>query len=146
MKSKNFDKQFDEGVGLTASLDLAKAKRVLQEPERAKEFIYESEISHVLRPREGVELTEARRTLAIAQLGGLIASRIGFAAILGAVILGNLGISRAWPIYWPVAAMIFIGVTAIVIRIRYLVKDSHAERLVKKLESIPPPVVARSVD
>ena len=34
MKAKNFDQQFDEGVDLTASLDLSKAKRVLQEQKR----------------------------------------------------------------------------------------------------------------
>ena len=34
MKAKNFDKQFDDGVDLTASLDLSKAKRVLQEQKR----------------------------------------------------------------------------------------------------------------
>ena len=30
MKAKAFDKQFDEGADITASLDLSKAKRVLQ--------------------------------------------------------------------------------------------------------------------
>lgn len=30
MKAKEFDKKFDEGVDLTASLDLSKARRVLQ--------------------------------------------------------------------------------------------------------------------
>lgn len=34
MKAKNFEQQFDDGVGLTASLDLSKAKRVLQEQKR----------------------------------------------------------------------------------------------------------------
>ena len=34
MKAKNFDKQFDADVDLTASLDLSKAKRVLQEQKR----------------------------------------------------------------------------------------------------------------
>ena len=34
MKAKNFDKQFDEGVDITASLDLSKAKRVLLEQKR----------------------------------------------------------------------------------------------------------------
>lgn len=34
MKAKNFDQQFDDGVNLTASLDLSKAKRVLQEQRR----------------------------------------------------------------------------------------------------------------
>lgn len=34
MKAKNFEQQFDEGVDLTASLALSKAKRVLQEPKR----------------------------------------------------------------------------------------------------------------
>jgi hypothetical protein len=34
MKAKDFDKQFDEGVDLTASLDLSKARRVLQEQRR----------------------------------------------------------------------------------------------------------------
>ena len=34
MKSKKFEQQFDEGVDMTASLDLSKAKRVLQEQKR----------------------------------------------------------------------------------------------------------------
>ena len=34
MKAKNFEQQFDEGVDLSASLDLSKAKRVLQEQRR----------------------------------------------------------------------------------------------------------------
>ena len=34
MKAKKFDQQFDDGVDLTASLDLSKAKRVLQEQRR----------------------------------------------------------------------------------------------------------------
>ena len=34
MKAKNFEQQFDESVDLTASLDLSKAKRVLQEQKR----------------------------------------------------------------------------------------------------------------
>jgi hypothetical protein len=34
MKAKKFGQQFDEGVDLTASLDLSKAKRVLQEQKR----------------------------------------------------------------------------------------------------------------
>ena len=34
MKAKSFEQQFDEGVDLTASLDLSKAKRVLQEQKR----------------------------------------------------------------------------------------------------------------
>ena len=34
MKAKDFDKQFDEGVDVTASLDLSKARRVLQEQRR----------------------------------------------------------------------------------------------------------------
>jgi hypothetical protein len=34
MKAKNFEQQFDDGVDLTASLDLSKAKRVLQEQKR----------------------------------------------------------------------------------------------------------------
>ncbi|MDO8263025.1 MAG: CopG family transcriptional regulator [Gallionella sp.] len=34
MKAKKFEQQFDEDVGLTASLDLSKAKRVLQEQKR----------------------------------------------------------------------------------------------------------------
>lgn len=34
MKTKDFEKRFDEGVDLTASLDLSKAKRVLQEQKR----------------------------------------------------------------------------------------------------------------
>ncbi|MDP2816835.1 MAG: CopG family transcriptional regulator [Polaromonas sp.] len=34
MKAKDFEQRFDEGVDLTASLDLSKAKRVLQEQKR----------------------------------------------------------------------------------------------------------------
>lgn len=34
MKAKKFEQQFDEGVDLTASLDLSKARRVLQEQKR----------------------------------------------------------------------------------------------------------------
>lgn len=34
MKAKKFERQFDEGVDITASLDLSKAKRVLQEHKR----------------------------------------------------------------------------------------------------------------
>lgn len=34
MKAKTFDKQFDEGADITASLDLSKARRVLQEQKR----------------------------------------------------------------------------------------------------------------
>jgi hypothetical protein len=34
MKAKKFEQQFDENVDLTASLDLSKAKRVLQEQKR----------------------------------------------------------------------------------------------------------------
>ena len=34
MKAKDFEQQFDEGVDITASLDLTKAKRVLQEQRR----------------------------------------------------------------------------------------------------------------
>jgi len=34
MKAKDFDQQFDEGVEITQSLDLSKAKRVLQEQKR----------------------------------------------------------------------------------------------------------------
>lgn len=34
MKAKKFDQQFDDGVDLTASLDVSKAKRVLQEQRR----------------------------------------------------------------------------------------------------------------
>ena len=34
MKAKNFERQFDDGVDLTASLDLSKLKRVLQECRR----------------------------------------------------------------------------------------------------------------
>ena len=34
MKAKKFDQQFDDGVDLTAALDLSKAKRVLQEQKR----------------------------------------------------------------------------------------------------------------
>lgn len=34
MKAKDFEQQFNEGVDLTASLDLSRAKRVLQEQRR----------------------------------------------------------------------------------------------------------------
>ena len=34
MKAKKFDQQFDDGVDLTASLDLSKARRVLLEQKR----------------------------------------------------------------------------------------------------------------
>ena len=34
MKAKTFEQQFDDGVDLTASLDLSKATRVLQEQKR----------------------------------------------------------------------------------------------------------------
>ena len=34
MKAKKFEQQFDEGVDITGSLDLSKAKRVLQEQKR----------------------------------------------------------------------------------------------------------------
>ncbi len=34
MKAKKFEQQFDEGVDITAHLDLSKAKRVLQEQKR----------------------------------------------------------------------------------------------------------------
>jgi hypothetical protein len=34
MKAKKFEQQFDEGVDITASLDLSKARRVLQEQKR----------------------------------------------------------------------------------------------------------------
>ena len=34
MKAKNFELQFDEGVDITASLDLSKAQRMLQEQKR----------------------------------------------------------------------------------------------------------------
>ena len=34
MKAKDFEQQFDDGADLTASLDLPKAKRVLQEQRR----------------------------------------------------------------------------------------------------------------
>jgi len=34
MKAKDFEQRFDKGVDLTASLDLSKAKRVLQEQKR----------------------------------------------------------------------------------------------------------------
>ncbi len=34
MKAKKFEQQFDEGVDITAALDLSKAKRVLQEQKR----------------------------------------------------------------------------------------------------------------
>ena len=34
MKAKKFEQQFDQGVDITASLDLSKAKRVLQEQRR----------------------------------------------------------------------------------------------------------------
>lgn len=34
MKAKKFERQFNEGLDITASLDLSKAKRVLQEQKR----------------------------------------------------------------------------------------------------------------
>ncbi len=34
MKAKNFEKQFDENVDITSSLDISKAKRVLQAQKR----------------------------------------------------------------------------------------------------------------
>jgi len=34
MKANTFDKQFDEGADITASLDVSKAKRVLLNPKR----------------------------------------------------------------------------------------------------------------
>ncbi len=34
MKAKTFDKQFDDGADISASLDLSKAKRTLQEQKR----------------------------------------------------------------------------------------------------------------
>lgn len=34
MKAKKFEQQFDDGIDITASLDLSKAKRVLQEQKR----------------------------------------------------------------------------------------------------------------
>ena len=34
MKAKHFDKQFDEGTDITASLDVSRARRVLQEQKR----------------------------------------------------------------------------------------------------------------
>ena len=34
MKAKNFDQQFEDGLDLTASLDVSKAKRVLQAQKR----------------------------------------------------------------------------------------------------------------
>ncbi|OYT91271.1 MAG: CopG family transcriptional regulator [Burkholderiales bacterium PBB3] len=34
MKAKKFEQQFDEGVDISASLDLSKARRVLQEQKR----------------------------------------------------------------------------------------------------------------
>ena len=34
MKAKKFEQQFDDGVDMTASLDLSKAKRVLQDQKR----------------------------------------------------------------------------------------------------------------
>jgi len=34
MKADQFERQFDEGVDITANLDLSKAKRVLQAPKR----------------------------------------------------------------------------------------------------------------
>ena len=34
MKAKKFEQQFDENVDMTASLDLSKARRVLQEQKR----------------------------------------------------------------------------------------------------------------
>ena len=34
MKAENFDQKFDDGIDLTASLDLSKAKRVMQTQKR----------------------------------------------------------------------------------------------------------------
>ena len=34
MKAEKFDQEFDDGVDVTAALDLSKAKRVLQAPRR----------------------------------------------------------------------------------------------------------------
>lgn len=34
MKAKQFETQFDDGVDLTAALDLSKARRVMQQPKR----------------------------------------------------------------------------------------------------------------
>jgi hypothetical protein len=34
MKAKDFDQQFDDGADITSSLDLSKAKRVLQNQKR----------------------------------------------------------------------------------------------------------------
>lgn len=34
MKAKNFEQQFDDGVDITTSLDLSKARRVLQQQKR----------------------------------------------------------------------------------------------------------------
>ena len=34
MKAKQFEQQFEEGVDITASLDLSKARRILQEQKR----------------------------------------------------------------------------------------------------------------
>ena len=34
MKAKNFDKQFDQGADISASPNLSKAKRILQEQKR----------------------------------------------------------------------------------------------------------------
>ena len=34
MKAKDFEQQFDDGADITASLDLSKAKRILQEQKR----------------------------------------------------------------------------------------------------------------
>ncbi|MBK6617256.1 MAG: CopG family transcriptional regulator [Nitrosomonas sp.] len=34
MKAKNFEKQFDEDIDITSSLDISKAKRVLQAQKR----------------------------------------------------------------------------------------------------------------
>lgn len=34
MKAKKFEQQFDEGVDMTATVDLSKAKRVMQEQKR----------------------------------------------------------------------------------------------------------------
>jgi len=34
MKAKNFEKQFDEDIDITSSLDISKAKRVLQTQKR----------------------------------------------------------------------------------------------------------------
>ena len=45
MKAKKFEQQFDEDVDITASLDLSKAKRVLQDTGDLLEASYQSGLS-----------------------------------------------------------------------------------------------------